>query len=338
MSSVNPPPPVANLARDLLKMFSADQRDGRTDLPPPDLDPGLDLSLERQLPQLPPSGRMLGGLSLETLVAALNNEERKTATKAGLETLEAKAQERKEANEKKLEELVERLEKMRSRGPLNVFLKIFKIIALVVGAVASIATVAAGALTGNPLLVAAGVVMAGLVLDSIIGEASGGKASLAAGIAAAATAAGADEQTAQWIGFGVTIGLAVLGAALSFGGGAASSASKLSADAANVALKVILNSARVTEFAGGVMTLGTAGGTIGESVLDYQAQMSQVRTKELEAILQRIQTAIENEEDFLEIIMKKYQDLVGKVTDIIEDHNQAQARILGGDFAAPSLA
>ncbi len=338
MSAVNPPGGFNILTRDLLKLTTADPPGGAGDVPPPDLDSWLDLPPGNQLPTLPPSGRMLGGLSLETLVAALNNEERKTATKTGLETLEAKAQERQEANQKRLDELIERLEKMRARGPLEIFLKIFKIIALVVSAIASVATIAAGAVTGNPLLVAAGVFMAAMVLDSIIGEATDGKVSIAAGVTALAKACGAGDEAAKWIGFGVTIGLAVIGAALSFGSGFASSASKLSAEAATMAMRIVLTSSRVANFAGGVLALGTGAGAVGEAVLDYQTQQSHVRTKELEAILQRLQTAIENEQDFLEIIMKKYQDLMGKVTDIVKDNNEAQTQILSGDFSAPPMA
>lgn len=339
MSSVNAPSSFSLLTKELLNLTAFTPRGGESDVPPPNFDSQLKLTGdERQLPTLPPSTRMLGGLSLETLVAALNNEERTTATKTGLETLKAKAEERKEANQKKLDEIIKQLEKMRSRGPLNAFLKVFKIIALVVSAVASVATIAAGAVTGNPLLVAAGVFMATLVLDSIISESTDGKVSIAAGVTALAKKCGASEEAAKWAGFGVTIGLTVIAAAMSFGAGFASSASKLSAEAANLAMRIVLTSARITNFAGGVLALGTGAGTIAESVFDYQIQQSHARTKELEAILQRLQTAIENEQDFLEIIMKKYQDLVGKVTEIVKDNNEAQTQILSGDFSAPTMA
>ena len=59
------------------------------------------------LPTLAPP--TAGGLSLETLAQMLSNEVRTQATKDGIASIEAKGQERAEANQKKLEEIMERL-------------------------------------------------------------------------------------------------------------------------------------------------------------------------------------------------------------------------------------
>lgn len=284
----------------------------------------------------------IGGLSLETLVQAVGMDERATATKAGTESLKARAQEREEINAKKMEEIQKNLETMRSKSTLSGFLKAFKIIGMILGAVATAATLALGAVTGNPLLIAAGVVLTGMMVNSILSEATDGKVSISAGVAKIAKACGASEETAQWIGFGVELGITVIGCALSLGAGFSAGAAKAvetAAKAGEMAKKVIeiVNiTNKVTVLANSVNAVGQGTAQGVDAYYDYKITNSQADQKELAAILERIQQAIAMEQDFMEAIMERANELMGDVGEIVQQNAEAQTALLTG--SSPAMA
>lgn len=284
----------------------------------------------------------IGGLALETLVQAVGMEERTTVTKAGTESIKAKAQEREELNAKKMEEIQKNLENMRSKSILSGFLKAFKFIGMVLGAVASVATIALGAVTGNPLLIAAGVVMAAMTVNSILSEATGGKVSISAGIASIAKACGASDEVAQWIGFGVEIGITLVGCALSLGAGFSSATAKAvesAAKAGEMAGKITQIASmtnKVATVASGVSTVGQGLAQGADAYYDYRIANSQADQKELAAILERIQQAISMEQDFLQAVMERANALMGDVGEIVQQNAEAQTAVLTG--ASPTMA
>ena len=341
-----------NIWTDQLEKFSALFKgsfgvgDGDGVIPPPGQGPGGD-KMNALIPLLP--APKVGGLSLESLVQAVGMEERQTATKSGLESLKAKAQERDDANAKKLEEIQKRLEEMRSQGFLQGLLKAFKIIGMILGAIAAVATIAIGALTGNPLLIAAGSIFAAMTINSILSEASGGKISIASGIAELAKACGASEEVAQWIGFGMEMAITIVGCVLSFGGGfaaagaqAAGTAAKAgettmqAAKIADTVGKIVDRTRLVASFASGVNSVGMGVTSGVKAASDYRITKSQAEQKELEAILERIQQAITNEQDFMEAIMKRSQELLGDVGEIVQNNSETQTKLLTN--ASPSMA
>lgn len=312
---------------------------GSGDIPP--VNAGADgFQVVLTLPVLP--APKVGGLSLEVLVQAVGMEERATTTKAGLESVKARAQERDEINAKKMEEIQKNLENMRSKSILSGFLKAFKIIGMVLGAVASVATIALGAVTGNPLLIAAGVILGAMTINSILSEATGGKVSIAAGVGAIAKACGASDEVARWIGFGVEIGITLVGCALSLGAGfsaAGAKAVETAAKAGEVAQKVV----QIVAITNKAATIASGANTIGLGVTqgvgayyDYRTAMSRAEQKELAAILERIQEAIAMEQDFMEAIMRRCNELMGDVGEIVQENLAAQTAVLSG--SSPSMA
>ena len=299
-----------------------------------------DIQIVLTVPLLP--APKLGGLSLETLVQAVGMEERATATKSGLESIKAKAQERDELNAKKIEEIQKRIEDMKSKSILDGFLKAFKIIGMILGAVASIATIAIGAATGNPLMIAAGVIMGAMVVNSILSEATDGKVCISAGVSAIAKACGASDEVAQWIGFGVEIGISLVGCCLSLGAGFAASAgtaAQVAAKAGDVAqkvMKVVSMTQQITAFASGVNSVGQGIAQGVGAYYDYRTTNSLAEQKELAAILERIQEAINMEQDFLQAIMERANELLGDVGDIVQQNVEAQTAVLAG--SSPSMA
>jgi hypothetical protein len=75
---------------------------------------------------------------------------------------------------------------------------------------------------------------------------------------------------------------------------------------------------------------------IASAVYDYQIAQAKAELKDLQAIMEKIQAAMQNEEDFLEAVMEKVEDLLGKVKDIVQDNITAQTTILTS--GTPSMA
>ncbi|MDR3157675.1 MAG: type III secretion system translocon subunit SctE [Zoogloeaceae bacterium] len=278
---------------------------------------------------------LAGNISLEELVKAVGMETRQIAAKTGLDALKAKAAESEEANQKKLEEIQTQLEKLREKEKLSPFMKALKWIGMALAAIAAVATAVIGAMTANPLLIAGAAIMLVMTVNSIVSEASDGKYSIAAGVAALAKKCGASEEVAQWIGMGVEIGVTILGAALSFGAGFAGSAAK----AAEMAGKVALIAARVSQFASlasGLTTMAQGGLGIADAVYTSDITKSKATQKELEAILARIVEAQDIETKFLESVMKRAEELLAAVKEIVQGNVEAQAAILGAQ--APAVA
>jgi hypothetical protein len=272
------------------------------------------------------------GLSLEVLVQAVGAQERQTAVKTSMESLKANAAQRKDTNDKALEEIKTRLEELAKQkilGPLSTCLKVFGMIA---GAVAAIGTIAIGLLHANPVMVGAGILMGVMVIDSIVSEATGGKISIAAGVTALLTALGVSEDTAKWIAFGVTMIMMAATVVLGFGASAAGSATTMATQAGSILAKIQQASAIIS----GVTAMGTGAVTIEQAVLDYKVSNSKAMTKELEAILARLQESMETEEDFLKFIMEKFEDLLSSVSEVVKQTNEAQAQVLSG--GAPAIA
>lgn len=273
-----------------------------------------------------------GGLSLETLINAIGFEQRRTSCKAGIESIEAKAQQQQNANEKQLQEIAEQLEKMDKQKVLNIFKKVFSVIGAIIGAVASAATIAAGALTGNPLLVVAGAIGMFMAMDSAISVAFDGQVGFAATCASICTSLGLSEETAQKVAMGLQLALTAVTIALSFGAGFASGASGISsaANTASEAVNIVNTAQKGLNIANGVLTTAQGATTIANSVIQYQVDLSKLTQKELEAILERIRQAIEMEKSLIESEMERSNDLLEKVHDIVQDKNAAQQAILTG--------
>lgn len=287
-------------------------------------------SVASDLPTLAPP--TAGGLSLETLAQMISNETRTQATKDGVASLEAKGEERAEANQKKLEEIMDRLDSMKSKGVLDIFKEIFSWVGMIVGAIASAATVAAGMLTGNPLLIAGGAVMCVMSLNSIVSKATDGEVSISAGISAGLQAAGVSEDIANIVGLVSELVITAVGIGLTMGASSAAAKSSAKQSLSKIA-DIALKAANITS---GVAQMGSGATNIAGSVYDYRISTSYADTKDLEAILERIQQAQDIELDFLKGVMERAEKMVEDVNNIVEECNQAQTAVLTN--VAPNMA
>lgn len=280
---------------------------------------------------LPVLSTPVGGMSLDSLMSAIGNEARRQACKAGVDSLEGKAAEQKKINDEQLEKLGEQLEKMKQQKVLNGFLKAFKIIGMIVGAIASIATIAVGAITGNPLLIAAGVIGMAMTIDSALSMATDGKVSMMAGFEALGKAMGMDDETAKWFAFGMQMAVMVVSIGVSMGAGLAStsaSAANISSQAAQRALDITITAQKILNFTSAGLSVVDGAGTIAGSVLQYQADKIKISAKELDAILERIREAMEMDRKLVESEMERVNDLMSKVMDIVKGCAETQTAIL----------
>lgn len=290
---------------------------------------------ELGLPEIPLSSCPL---SLDTLLGAIGDDVRRQACRDGVNSLELKAEQQAEVNEKELQEIADRLEEMKKKSVLNGFLKAFKIIGAIVGAIASVASIAAGALTGNPLLVVAGAAGLVMTVDSVVSLASDGKYSIAAGFTELGKKMGMSDETAQWFGFSMNMAIMLASVALSFGAGFASSAgsiANISSQSVQKAAEVTSMASKLTNIASGTVNVATGSATIAGAVIDYNISSSQANSKELEAILERLREAIKMDQELVEAEMERANNLMAQVREIVGECAEAQSAILG---AAPTLA
>jgi hypothetical protein len=319
-----------------------------------------------QLPNLPdPSG---SPLSLESLVKALGEEDRRLAVQSGLKDIESNSKERKEYFDKQIKEIETRAAKMAEKTKKSFWSKLFSWVTTIVSVIAAAATVAAGILSANPLLIAGGIILSVMAVDGIVSQASDGKYSLAAGVGEIAKKCGASDATAQKIGMGVSIGITVLGVALSLGASGMQAyrgyqLGKLASDAARVGSQVTQAAAeamtqaavKATSTLGKVVKAVEAGSALFQAAasigkgalqievgkLDRDITSSWANSKEFRAILDRIAQAIETESDFIDSHLKRSRSLYDTIMNIINESNQTQHTILsggGGFSASPALA
>jgi hypothetical protein len=312
---------------------------GGTTVPPASGDATLpDASGVGALPLL--TDPKIGGLSMEQLVKALGLEGRNIAVKTGLADLKAKGEERAEASRKQIEEIRKNIAAMEAKKKVSPVKKAFKWLGMIVGAIASAVTIAVGVVTANPLMVAGGVALAVMSVNSIVSEATDGKYSIGAGVAAIAKKCGASDKVAQWIGFGFEMAITLVGVALTLGAGAGNAAAKageVASKAAQIASKVekFANIAtKATTVIGGAASVTGGALAIAESKYEFDAAEALSNQKDIQAILDRVTQAIDMDTKFLEAIMKRAQELMEKVSEIVEQNNQAQATITTGQTPA----
>ena len=114
-----------------------------------------------------------------------------------------------------------------------------------------------------------------------------------------------------------------------------SSASALSS-ARQTLSKVAEMTLKVTNIASSVVQMGSGATNIAGSVYDYKISTSYADTKELEAILERIQQAQDMELDFLKGVMERAEKMLEDVNNIIEGCTESQTAILTN--VAPTMA
>lgn len=303
--------------------------------------------------QVSSGGLTLGGLSLETLLDAVGMEQRRTETKAGISSLEARAQERAMANDEKLKSIQEQLEKSRSQGILDGFLKAFKIIGMVLSAIASVAMITAGAVGmaaggSGALLIGLGVASLYMTIDSAVQMGTDGKVGIGLGSAVGAivTAAGGSKDAAEWTRFAVdmlvSVAMMVVGG-LAAAGKIGSSAVKATADAASAASKASATAdklekaasmtARVTTGLSGANTIANSATSIASAKNEKDISYLIAQQKHLQAILERIAMANDLDIEHLKEIMERSEKTLRQVSDIVQEGVQTNTAIMTGNPA-----
>jgi hypothetical protein len=284
-----------------------------------------------------------GAMNLDVLVKALGDDERNIAVKNGLASLDDRKKEMAETAEKKLKEIKTRLETAEKKAALSFFQKLTKWIGLIAGVVGAVATTVVGFASLNPLVATAGVMMAIMAINSIVSEATDGKVSIAAGISNALQRLGVDEKIAGIVGQVFTVAVVVVAAVMTMGAGAFGWGSNLAANTVSATGMSLTNLGHglssVATAISGLNSIISGSVNIYSSTLDRDIGYSLANTKELEAIMEKVQAAMEVEKDFLKATMEKYRNITEKVMDLIDSNDQAQTAILSGDgVSSPAMA
>ena len=262
------------------------------------------------------------------MVQALQQEiERLTA-----ETMEKGQEADKAQYEQAKAELNEKIEEMnKPKGFFDKIMPWLSAAAAVIGAAIAVAvavavTVATGGVAGA-LAITAAVIACVLAVSAVAGAASGGEYSLAGLTAKLLEACGVDEQTAQWIGIGLEITLAVVGICCSLGAGFASAggtAASTATNTATTATKVADTTAKVADgmskftkvlnFVNGALMVTSGVVTGAKAIVDYEYAMEQADLMELKAMLEKmlaiLKASQQINEKLLEAIFSSMRNMI----------------------------
>jgi len=294
---------------------------------------------EEDLPSLASPGSTgftVGGLSLDSLMKALNEEIRKNEIKSGLDSIEAKGEERAEKHKEHIEEIQKQLDEQKNKSFWDILGDVFTYIGAAIGAVIGGVMIATGAGA------AIGAAMIALSVSTILEKATDGKVGFSPEfiVGKIMEAAGASEEAIGWTKMAVGLATSIALTAASMGAISAQAAKAAEQVAKGVEVTAKLTKTASTILKAGQMAnaatqLAGAGTSIASATYQYKIEQSRADMQELQAILERINQAQDLEETHLENMMEALQEIVETTSDIIQQGAQTQAEIL---TAAPTMA
>ncbi len=286
------------------------------------------------LPELPAP---LRGVSIENLLKAVADEERRQGVQSAVEQIEIKGEMMKAENEKELKAIQDQLAQIKKQETANKFLKAFRIIGAIIGIIASVATIVTGAVTGNPALIGVGIV--GLIAtgDSIAGLASDGKYTIASGFAKLGEVMGMNKENSKL--FGTLMNIALMGVAIAVSvSSAVSAASSAASNIAANATKAMGIMSKVnlgTNIASSTVSVGQQATLIALNVFEYNIANLQADKVDIAAILEQLRASIAVSEELIEAEMETSDKVMSAIKQIIEDCGQTATAIM---TAAPQTA
>ncbi len=273
----------------------------------------------------------LAQMGKAAIMSLIDNEQRDEAVQSGLSSIETRREQRAAANEELIANLQEQAEKAEDLASMSVWQKILSVLSMVFTAIAAVATIVAGVVTGNPLLIAGGVMLTLTATEQIMSAASDGKYSLQ-GLGAYIIEKHGGNETANTIACAaISFLFGLTGAALSLGGSVTSTI----AQTASTAQKIVNIGSSIANMTGSLANAGSAAVGIVSSVYNSQLKEIQADAADLQAILEKIQAASDLENEWLEEILERYQDMTESVSDIVDECNEALGAVLTG---APAMA
>ena len=285
--------------------------------------------LDEKAPLKAPAGQMsmaaISSLSSEAIMSLLGFEERKTSVESGKAALEAHHEERAAVNQERIEKLQEQSEKLKSQGLLDKIKQAFQILGCILGAIAGIAAAVVGFATGNPLMVLGAGMALLCVGDQMTQAITGGEKGITQAIVECAKKNNDNQQAAAIAAQVMMFVIGIAGAVLSGGVGSSVQALSGTARTLNVGINALT----------GFNSICTGSVGIASSVVNYQIENLRADSKDLEAILMRIQTASDLDSKNIEDILKKCENMSQSVREVLDSCNQALGAVV---TAAPSMA
>lgn len=283
---------------------------------------------------LPELALPLRPISVEQMMKALANEARRANVSTAVNALEAQGDKLVAENEKKLQELQKQVAELSKKSFWSKLCKVFQVIGAVLGIIAAGASTVVGIATGNPLLIAGGILAAALTIDGIASMASDGKVCLAAGFTKLGQALKLGDKGAQWFGFALSMVVNVVAIAVGFGAaGVASSAKTLSSIAqvgekAAKGLSVMSKISTASNVAGSAVGIGSGISNAALTVVDYHIAQLKANRIDIDALLESLRASMKMNEDFIESEIKTAQELMEGVKKIIADCDATATTLL----------
>lgn len=273
----------------------------------------------------------LSALCTEAILSMLGFEERKSAVDSGINAIETHRQQRAEVNQERIENLQEQAKKAEDNSLLSKIKEAFSYIGMALGALAGIGSFILGCCTGNPLLIAGGLMLTLSTAEQIMSTASDGKISLQGLGEYIIDKHGGNKEACMYTCMAITMAIGLIGAGLTAGGASGATLAKLSTNAQQIT--AAFQTASNIMNAGNSIVTGSV--NIAYAVNSAQLQNIKAEGLDIEAILQRIAVAMELDTEQIKKILEKSNDMAEGVKQILNDCNKTVGAVLTG---APAMA
>ena len=273
----------------------------------------------------------LSALCTEAILSMLGFEERKSAVNSGINAIETHRQQRAEVNQERIENLQEQAKKAEDNSLLSKIKEAFSYISMALGALAGIGSFILGCVTGNPLLIAGGLMLTLSTAEQIMSTATDGKISLQGLGEYIIEKHGGNKEACMYTCMAITMALGLAGAILTAGGASGSALANLSTSAQ----KITAIAQTTTNYINAATSIVSGSVNIAYAVNSAELQNIKAEGLDLEAILQSIAVAMELDTEQIKKILEKSNDMAEGVKQILNDCNKTVGAVLTG---APAMA
>jgi hypothetical protein len=286
-------------------------------------------------PVLPAPTGLPGDVDMEALIKLISEQSRKEGIQGAIDSIKARGETKIKNLNEQIEQIKKQLGEAKNQESMSPWKKVLSWIGAVVGVIAAVAAVVATAGAATPLLVGA-VIMAGVALASlgmqIAQEATGGKYFPGYLVSKLLQKFGVDEKIANIAGAAV-VGLLMLAGSITgliMSGGASASTTVSSIQKVAKIIKVVAATIQA------VTTMAAGGLTIASAVSAYDSAKAGISLKELQALLEKLRSMTEQEEDFLKALVEEQKMITEIVQKIVDGSAETVEAILSGAGAAPA--
>lgn len=280
-----------------------------------------------------PSDKALGelkGIGLEALLQFITGENRSAQLKSAESRIEINKAEREANFQQTMDKINEAIKKAEEQESASWWKKAFGWVANIVTAILSVAAVVVGAVTCNPLLIAAGIAGCYFAASGMTEQITGkGLTTMAL------EACGVPEDIAGYVGMGIDLVGGIVTGIITGGGIAKAAAAAGKAievgDAMYKATRIAIYAAKTTKIANianGVASVGSGVSGAFAAKFKYDGDMLKADQLELKKALEKLLLEDQECQKAVKRILEFFKEMTDDVTQVVKDKTQTSMNVM----------